>query len=61
MDLILLFIPSTAPLETRCFVPQNPIEMAPQHTHESLERFQPERMAERIHFSKWSLARLGCR
>jgi hypothetical protein len=38
---------------------QKPIEVPSQHAYECLEGSSREHMAERIHFSRWSLARLG--
>ena len=42
MDLILLFMPSTVPLEMRCLVQARiPVEMRTKHADEFLERLQP--------------------
>jgi hypothetical protein len=62
MDLILLFIPSTAPLETRDLVQLRIPSRCPRSMRTNfLKGSSQERMAERIHFSKWSPALLGCR
>jgi len=61
LDLILLFIPSTVPLEMRCLVKAKIPSRCPRSMRTNyLNGSSRERMAERIHFSKWSPARLGC-
>src|ERR1017187_1182393 len=59
MDLILLFIPSTAPLDRRCLVHARIPSRCPRSMRTNfLNGSSRERMAERIHFSKCSSARL---
>ena len=53
IDLILLFIPSTAPLETRCLVHDRIPSRWPRSMRTNfLKGSSRERMAERIHFSR---------
>src|ERR1017187_5179032 len=61
MDLILLFMPSTAPLETRCLVHDRiPSRWVRSMRTNFLKGSNRDLIAECIHFSRWSFARLGC-
>src|ERR1035441_10300653 len=60
MDLILLFMPSTAPLETRCLVQLRIPSRCPRSMRTNfLKGSSRERMAERIHFSDRKSTRLN--
>ena len=62
MDLILLFIPSTAPLESRSLVQGKiPSKWERSILTKVLKGSNRERIAEFIHFWRCSWARLGCR
>src|ERR1035437_10861948 len=56
-----LFIPSTAPLETRCLVHDRiPSRWVRSMRTNFLKGSNRDLIAECIHFSRWSFARLGC-